>query len=157
MNITESKKALFDALMNIGKDAEERGMEVSVNCFTANRDLECVDENDASAVLIAGEVTITSSENLQKEIVLECALSIEDGEVSEDEILREVTNVRCSMKEVCDTFDQVGNADGTFETIEKEQEIPEEEPKTYDNKQFYIWGSIIAAAALIFTFIMTKL
>lgn len=156
MKITESKIALYEALVSISADAAKRGMKANVRCFTANHDLEEVDENDAGAVLIAGEIRVTSDEKNDKEILLECALSVEDGEVSEDEILREIGNIRSSMKEVCDTFDNVGSAESTFDTIEKEQQLPAEEPKTFDNKQFYIWGSIIAAIALIFTFIMTK-
>lgn len=156
MNITESKNALYEALKNVSEDAISRGMTAEVRCFTANRDLEEVSESDPSAVLIAGEIAITSEEKKEKEILLECALSIEDGEVSGDEILREVNNIRSNMKEVCDTFDKVGSAENTFDTIEKEQELPKEEPKTYDNKQFYIWGSIIAGVALILTFFLTR-
>lgn len=156
MKITESKIALYEALVSISADAAKRGMKAKIRCFTANHDLEEVDENDAGAVLIAGEIRVTSDEKNDKEILLECALSVEDGEVSEDEILREIGNIRSSMKEVCDTFDNVGSAESTFDSIEKEQQLPAEEPKTFDNKQFYIWGSIIAAIALIFTFIMTK-
>ena len=34
------------------------------------------------------------------------------------------------------------------------KELPTEEPKTFDNKQFYIWGSVIAAVALLLTFLI---
>lgn len=156
MNITEAKNALYNALESISEEATSRGMKSEVRCFVADHDLVEVDEISPKATLIAGEIRVTSEEKADKEILLECALSVEDGEVSEDEILREIGNIRSSMKEVCDTFDNVGSAESTFDTIEKEQQLPAEEPKTFDNKQFYIWGSIIAAIALIFTFIMTK-
>ena len=154
MNITEAKNALCEALKNVSEDAINRGMEAEVRCFTANRDLEEVDESDPKAFLIAGEITVTSEEKADKQIVLECALSVEDGEVSSDEILREVNNIRNSMKEVCETFDNVGNAESTFDAIEKDQELPVEEPKTFDNKQFYIWGSVIAGIALLLTLLL---
>ena len=154
MNITESKNALYEVLQNVSEDAINRGMNAEVRCFTANRDLEEVEESDPKVALIAGEITVTSEEKADKQIVLECALSVEDGEVSPDEMLREVNNIRQSMKEVCETFDNVGNAENTFDAIEKEQEIPVEEPKTFDNKQFYIWGSVIAAIALLLTFLI---
>lgn len=152
MNITESKNALYEALKNVSEDAVSRGMKADVRCFVADHDLEEVSEDNPKATLIAGEITITSDEKADKEILLECALSVEDGEVSPEEMLREVNTIRSSMKEICDTFDSVGNAEGTFNSIEKEQEVQIPEPKVFDNKKFYIWGSVIAAAALILVF-----
>ena len=149
MNITESKYALYEALKNVSEDAVARGLTAEVRCFVADHDLTEVEETDPKATLIAGEITLTSDEKADKEILLECALSVEDGVVSPEEMLREVNNIRASMKEICDTFDEVGNAERTFNSIEKEQEVEVPEPKVFDNKKFYIYGSIIGAAALI--------
>ena len=153
MNITEAKSALYNALKNVSEDAASRGMTAEVKCFVADHDLTEVSEDSPKAVLIAGEITVTSDEKKDKEILLECAISVEDGEVANDEILREVNTIRASMKEVCDTFDTVGSAEGTFDSIEKEQEVPMPEEKVFDNKQFYIWGSIAAAAVLLLVLI----
>lgn len=153
MKVTESKNALFEALKNVSEDAINRGMKADVKVFVADRDLNEVSEDSPKAVLIAGEISVTSDEKSDKQILLECALSIEDGEVANDEILREVNTIRGSMKEICETFDNVGNAENTFDSIEKEQTVEMPEPKTFDNKQFYIWGSIAAAAALILVFL----
>ncbi len=153
MKITESKNALYEALKNVSEDAINRGMKAEVKVFVADHDLNEVSEDSPKAVLIAGEISVTSDEKSDKQILLECALSIEDGEVANDEILREVNTIRGSMKEVCDTFDSVGNAENTFDSIEKEQTVEMPEPKVFDNKQFYIWGSIAAAAALILVFL----
>ena len=153
MNITESKNALYEALTNVCKEAESRGMKTEVKCFVADHDLNEVTEDSPKAQLIAGEITVTSDEKEDRAILLECALSVEDGEVSSDEMLREVNNIRTSMKEICATFDEVGGAANTFNSIEKEQEPDIPEPKIFNNKDFYIWGSIIAAAALILTLI----
>ena len=149
MNITESKSALYEALKNISADAESRGMTAEVRCFIADHDLNEVKEDDPKAVLIAGEISLTSNENEEKKILLECALSVEDGEVSSDEMLREVNTIRGSMKEVCDTFDNVGDAEGTFNAIEEEQTPKMPEPKVFDNTQFYIYGGIAIAAVII--------
>lgn len=152
MNVTESKNALYEALKNVSEDAVSRGMTANVRCFVADHDLNEVDEGDPKASLIAGEIRISSDEKADKEILLECALSVENGEVSSDEILREVNTMRGSMKEICDTFDNLGDAKNTFDTIEKEQQPDIPEPKVFDNKQFYIWGSVVAAIALILVF-----
>ena len=153
MKVTESKNALYEALKNVSEDAINLGMKAEVKVFVADHDLNEVSEDSPKAVLIAGEISVTSDEKSDKQILLECALSIEDGEVSNDEILREVNTIRGSMKEVCDTFDSVGSAENTFDSIEKEQTVEMPEPKVFDNKQFYIWGSIAAAAALILVFL----
>ena len=153
MNVTESKNALFEALKNISEEAVSRGMKADVRCFVADHDLNEVDENSPKATLVAGEIAITSDEKADKEILLECAISVEDGEVSSEEILREVNTIRSSMKELCDTFDTLGSAGSTIDSIEKEQTVEMPEPKVFDNKQFYIWGSVIAAAALILVLI----
>lgn len=149
MNITEAKNALYNALESISEEATSRGMKSEVRCFVADHDLVEVDESSPKATLIAGEIRVTSEEKADKEILLECALSVEDGEVSNEEILREVNTMRGSMKEIADTFDSVGSAGGTIESIEKEQEIEMPEPKIFDNKNFYIYGGIAAAAILI--------
>ncbi|MBE6537445.1 MAG: hypothetical protein E7673_05775 [Ruminococcaceae bacterium] len=153
MNITESKNALYEALKNVSEDAVKRGMKAEVRCFVADHDLMEVSEDSPKATLIAGEITVTSDENEDKEILLECALSVEDGEVSSEEMLREVNTIRGSMKEICETFDSVGSAGGTIESIEKEQQVDMPEPKVFDNKNFYIYGGIAAAVVLILVII----
>ena len=154
MNITEAKNALCEALKNVCEDAENRGMKTEVKCFVADHDLNEVSEDSPKAQLISGEITVTSDENQEKAILLECALSVEDGEVSNEEMLREVNTMRQSMKEVCNTFDEVGSAESTFTSIEKEQEVPMPEPKVFNNRDFYIYGSIIAGIALILALIL---
>ena len=153
MNITESKNALYEALKNVCEEAESRGMKTKVRCFVADHDLNEVTEDSPKAQLISGEITVTSDEKDDRAILLECALSVEDGEVSSEEMLREVNTIRTSMKEICATFDEVGGATDTFNSIEKEQTVEVPEQKVFNNKDFYIWGSIIAVAALILTLI----
>lgn len=153
MNITESKNALCEALKNVSEEAVKRGMTAEVNCFVADHDLVEVSEDSPKATLIAGEIRITADEKAEKEILLECALSVEDGEVSPEEMLREVNTMRSSMKEICETFDSVGSAESTIDSIEKEQQVDMPEPKVFNNKDFYIYGGIIAVIAIILTII----
>ena len=153
MNVTEAKNALYEALKNVCEDAESRGMTTAVKCFVADHDLNEVAEDSPKAQLISGEITVTTHEKEDRAILLECALSVEDGEVTAEEMLREVNTMCNSMKEICATFDEVGSAENTFDSIEKEQEVEVPEPKIFNNKDFYIWGSVIAGIALILTLI----
>ena len=137
MNINEAREALALTLTDIAGAAIEKGLTAETKCFIADHDLnELSDERIASAVLIAGEILI-GEEGSEEKLLLECAVSVNDGEVTSEDMLREVNTLRESMKDLCDKLDEKGNAKDAFTAVTPEEEIPEP-PRVYDNKRFYI-------------------
>ena len=137
MNIKEAREALALTLTDIAGAAIEKGLTAETKCFIADHDLnELSDETIASAVLIAGEILI-GEDGSEEKLLLECAVSVNDGEVTSEDMLREVNTLRESMKDLCDKLDEKGNAKDAFTAVTPEEEIPEP-PRVYDNKRFYI-------------------
>lgn len=156
MNVTEAREALALTLTDIAKAAEEKGLSAETKCFIADRDLnELPEDNTSSAVIIAGEILIGANDSEQK-LLLECAVSVNDGEVAPDDMLREVNTLRESMKELCDKLDEKGNAEDAFVAVSPEEEMPEP-PRVYDNKRFYISCGIGALALLTLVLIIGAL
>ena len=149
MRITEASDALLFAMKDIAKGATEKGLKTEIDCYLANRDLERLTEADDSAVrVVAAEMTVSSDETEEK-IVLECALSVEDGEVQADEMLREVNTLRDSMREILEKLDAYGNAKDAFAEICKPEDEEVDNSPKYDNKTFYIAATAIVLAIFI--------
>ena len=135
MKIIESRDALLHAILDVAKSAEEHGLSAEAKCFIADHDLAPLSDGACeSAALIAGEITVSSPETEEK-IVLECALSITEGEVSADEMLREVNTIRDNMREIIEKVHEYGNAKDAFAEMCKTDE-PEDAVQTFDNKNF---------------------
>ena len=147
MKITEAKEALCSALNDIAAMASKFELNVNVSCSTANHDLETVSDDSEDAAIISGEISVGNN-GAEENLIFECALSITDGEVSEEEIAREVSTVRGSMTELCEKLDGGMETSEAFTAVLPEEEAPVQAP-AYDNKKFYIYGSIIAAAIVI--------
>lgn len=148
MKTIESRDALAAALNNIAELATENGLKAETRCFIADHDLIELSEDELSAAaLIAGEITV-SADGTDEKMLLECALSVTDGEVSDDEIISEVGTLRANMKEICSKVSELGNAKDAFEALSPEEPEAKEEPK-YDNKRFYIIASIVAVAVIV--------
>ena len=153
MTIVEAREALRLALEDIAKSATEKQLTADVKCFIADHDLtELAPENFEKAALVAGEILVGAA-NSEEKLMLECALSVTDGEISSDEILREVNTVRESMKELCEKLDESENPSEAFLAVAPEEEIPEP-AHTYDNKRFYIACGIGAAVLIALVLII---
>ena len=156
MNIKEAQEALTLTLEDVAKSAAERGLTATVECFTADRDLNRIsDGNTDAAVIIAGEITVGAPDSEEK-LLLECAVGINNGEVIPEDMLREVDTIRESMKELCETFDEKGNAAEAFAAMLPEEEEPEQ-PRVYDNKRFYIACGIGAVVLIALVLIIGAL
>ncbi len=149
MKINEAYEALSNTFKNIKSEAEEKGITATYKCFTSDRDLIEVDINDDNVSLIAGEFTL-GAEGTEEKIILECAVSITDGEIFDDEVIREITAIRESIRELYAKIDETGSAAAALSDIYKEEEQPQPPAKTYDNKMFYIYGGLaILVVAII--------
>ena len=117
MNIKEAREALALTLTDIAGGAIEKGLTAQTKCFIADHDLnELSDDNIGSAVLIAGEILV-GTEGSEEKLLLECAVCVNDGEVTSEDMLREVNTLRESMKELCEKLDEKGNAEEAFAAV----------------------------------------
>ena len=151
MNIKEAREALALTLTDIAGGAIEKGLTAQTKCFIADHDLnELSDDNIGSAVLIAGEILV-GTEGSEQKLLLECAVCVNDGEVTSEDMLREVNTLRESMKELCEQLDEKGNAEEAFAAVVPEEELPEP-PRVYDNRRFYIAcgvGALVLVALIL--------
>lgn len=148
MNINEAREALTLALNNIAEDAKGKGLDTGVKCFIANHDLcEISNDNSIEASIVAGEITLIST-STEKKMILECAVSVSDGEVSSEELLNEVNSVRNNMKEILDKLNSASDAEEAFSSFEPNEETIPESPR-YNNKNFYIASGVAVAIILL--------
>lgn len=147
MNVKEAKEALIRAAEDLVAQAEEKKLTADYRCFTANVDLEEIDEDSSKVALIALELNLGAAE-CERAVVLECAVSVGDGAVDENEVLNEVAGLKSNVCDVYAKIDEAGSVNAALDAIVAETELPIPEIKTYDNRLFYIIGSIAALVIL---------
>ena len=159
MKTNEAYEALSRTLADIADTAKAKGLIAESKCTVTDRDLVALEnENDYSqlAALIAGEVTV-SAEGAEEKIVLECAVSITDGCVFDDEMVNEIRVLRDNVNALCGKID-AENVKESFEALCKDEAGEEDKPEPVrSNKAFYIGAlcvvGIIALFAIAFAVI----
>lgn len=159
MNINEAYEALSRTLCDITNIATQKGLVAESRCTVTDRDLNALENEgdyESLAALIAGEVTV-SADGCDEKIVLECAVSITDGCVFDDEMINEIRVLRDNVSALCDKID-AENAKESFAAICKEEAGEEDKPEPVrSNKAFYIGAlcvvGIIALFAIAFAVI----
>lgn len=159
MNIKEAYEALSRTLCDIESIATKKGLVAESKCTVTDRDLVKIEdegEYDALAALIAGEVAV-GAEGSEKKILLECAISITDGNVFDDEMINEIRILRENVQQLCEKIDE-SNVKESFAALCKEEAGEEDKPAPVrSNKAFYIGSlcvlGIIALFAIIYAVI----
>ena len=159
MNIKEAYDALSSTLCDIVNIAKEKGLIAESKCTVTDRDLVTLrDEADYEqlAALVCGEVTV-SANGCDEKIVLECAVSINEGSVFSDEMVNEIRILRDNLSALCDKIDEE-NVSESFAALCKEESHEEDKPEPVrSNKAFYIGAlcvvGIIALFAIAFAVI----
>ena len=147
MKVTEAREALIKTIDDAIASLKEKGLEVEKNCFLADRDL-LPTKGEEGASLIVADITVCAPDTDEK-VIMECAVSIEEGEVLNDEIIREITLLRQNIKEITDKIDEVGSAKDAFAILAKEEEPEVADAPVASNKSFYIYAGIAAIVILI--------
>ena len=159
MNVRESREAFLAAVKSIADTALEAGFITEYKCYAADRDLSPVDEDNVSgAAIIAAELSL-GAEGVDEKVLLECAISVMDGECSADEMAEEIALLRNNVKELTDKIAEGANAADTISELFRNQRENEEAPqiKTYNNKSFYITAGIAAAVIVLLLLIINSL
>lgn len=159
MNIKEAYEALERTLCDIASLAKAKGLSAESKCTVTDRELVPVENEsdyDSLAALIAGEITV-SAEGLDEKMLLECAVSITDGSVFDDEMVNEIRILRENMQTLCDGVDE-GNVTESFALLCKEEAGEEDKPEPVrSNKSFYIGAlctlGVLALIAIIYAVI----
>ena len=151
MNVIEAKSAFLRTCEALCDEAREKGFIASFKCLATDRDLREVEIESESAAVLSAELTIEKDES-QRAIVLECAVAVDGGEVSEDEMLREIGSFKANVKDYYEKIENAG-VEGALDEVASETEEKKPEEKVYDNKMFYIVGTAIGVAALVLVFL----
>ncbi len=158
MNVNESCEAFLAALGDIANAAKEAGFTAEYKCYAADRDLSEINAaNSENAAIVAAELSL-SVEGVEEKVLLECAVSVIDGECTSEEIADEVSLLRQNVKELTDKAEAIGAAEAVAELFreQKENEKPDE-PKVFDNRSFYIGAGILAAVIVIVLLVINSL
>ena len=152
MNIKEAYEALSRTLGDITNIATKKGLIAESKCTVTDRDLIALtDEADYEqlAALISAEVTV-SADGCDEKILLECAVSISNGSVFNDEMINEIRILRDNLSALCDKVDEE-NVSESFAALCKEEAGEEDKPEPVrSNKAFYIGALCVVGIIALF-------
>ena len=158
MKIIEAKEALERAVEDIAGEAKAAGFTVSVRSKYADVDFGEYDEYCDEAKIIFAELTV-GLEGARDGMVYETAISITEGECSDDEMASEIGTMRSSVREliakVAEATDKIAAFNDELDLTDNDGEVVSEPVR--DNKKFYIVASIIGGAALIIAAIIAAI
>ena len=158
MKIIEAKEALERAVEDIAGEAKAAGFTVSVRSKYADVDFGEYDEYCDEAKIIFAELTV-GLEGARDGMVYETAISITEGECSDDEMASEIGAMRSSVREL---IAKIAEADDKLAVFNEELDLTDNDGDVVsepvrDNKKFYIVASIIGGAALIIAAIIAAI
>jgi hypothetical protein len=82
------------------------------------------------------------------ELAMEAAVAIENGEILNDEIAREASTLRESVKEILEAL-EVHSVKDAFDAVIPHDDEDEPESPAFDNKMYYIIGGIAILLIII--------
>ena len=147
MNAVEAKEAFIKTVEDITSEITKRGLNVNIDCYFSDRELEKIEESDIDKASVLSAVILVNGEG-EEALVFEHAIAIDKGEVLNDEIIREATKLRESVRELCEKLDSGMSASDSITSMDIEEDEPER-PASFNNVPFYIGGGIVVAVILI--------
>lgn len=153
MKAIEAKEALVSTLENISDIITEAGLSAQVRCGFTDLDFDAVDESvPEGARVLFGDILV-SAPGVKRQMVLECAVGIDEGEVTGDELLREIGEIRAAAKELAEMARSADRLADVFEEDGSQGEADEVESSERDDtkgKIFATVGLLLVAAAILF-------
>ena len=155
MNMTEGKDALVSTAKGILDKLTKYDFSYNINCYFSGLDLSSFGEDATDAAnLIVLEAEITHPATDEK-IILEGAVAIDEGQVLNDEIIREADKLKKSVQDILSALEETSDIKAAVLSLMPKEEKPEPRP-SFDNKAYYIGGIIIAAIITFVLIIMNK-
>jgi hypothetical protein len=148
MNVNEAKEAFIKTVDSIIDPLLDKGLVVDTRYFFSDRDLiEIPDADACNAAVLAAEIRIVDMES-HAELAMEAAVAIENGEILNDEIAREASTLRESVKEILEAL-EVHSVKDAFDAVIPHDDEDEPERPAFDNKMYYIIGGIAILLIII--------
>lgn len=132
MNSRVAIEALSATLLDIAKILEDAGLETKTKCAFSDIELAEASEDSPRATGLWGEIIFSLGENAG---VLECAVSVYEGEVSDEEMLSEITSLRAEAKRIAELAHSVGK-DKLFEALDAPDEPDKDDAEGFDEAKF---------------------
>ncbi len=124
MNAKQAREALLPTLEDIARVLTDVGL--CAKARVSFSDVDMLDHEDMmqNSALLYGEILFSANEN--ESVALECAVSVKDGEVADEEFLSEISALRTEAKRIAEIAKTVG-ADALFDELERQSE--DDEPR----------------------------
>ena len=148
MKPIEAKEAFLRTIEEITEEITKRELYVSIDCYFSDRELERIDDDNADKASVLSAVITVSHAGVDDSLVFEHAIAIDDGDVLNDEIIKEATKLRENVKELCEKLDSGMGAKDTISSMDIEEEEVER-PAPLDNKLYYIGGAIAVIVIIL--------
>lgn len=156
MTVTEAMQAFTRTVDSIVDPLTERGLLIDKKFYYADRELnEITTDRCGEATVIAAEVRIVEQES-HAEMMFEAAVAIDDGEVLNDEIVREATTMRANVKELIEALDTNENAAEAFSSLIPTDDEEPVKPVQHNNVPYYIGGAVIVVLILLAALLFGK-
>ncbi len=121
----DAYSALGPTLTDIADILKKSGLETTTKCSFSDVDLSDHEVLEHTSALMYGEITFSHG---NVAAALECAVSVIEGEVADDELLSEIASLRAEARRIGEIASRVG-ADKLFDALESEEESDEAENK----------------------------
>lgn len=131
MNSRVAIEALSATLLDIAKILEDAGLETKTKCAFSDIELAEANEDSPRATGLWGEIIFSLGENAA---ALECAVSVYEGEVSDEEMLSEITSLRTEAKRIAELARTVGK-DKLFEALDA-PDADGDDAESFDEAKF---------------------
>ena len=131
MNARSAIEALSPTLLDIAKILDEAGLDTKTKCAFSDIELADQSEDSPRATGLWGEIIFSLGDNAA---ALECAVSVYEGEVSDEEMLSEIASLRAEAKRIAELCQAVGR-DKLFEALDAPDGDGEDESE-FDEKKF---------------------
>ena len=156
MTVTEAMQAFTKTVESIVQPLTDRGLAVDKRFYYANRELnEIGSDRCAEAAVIAAEVRVVDTES-HAEIMFEAAVAIEDGDVLNDEIVREATTMRANVKELIEALETSENTTEAFSSLIPVEDEEPVKPVQHNNVPYYIGGAVVVVLILLAALLFGK-
>ena len=88
--------------------------------------------------------------------MFEAAVAIEDGDVLNDEIVREATTMRANVKELIEALETSENTTEAFSSLIPVEDEEPVKPVQHNNVPYYIGGAVVVVLILLAALLFGK-
>ncbi len=136
MKAHEAYEALEATLIDIAEILKNVGLKTETRCRFSGVDFDEHEAFGEGVAILFGEIFFFP-EGTQERAALECAVGIDDGEVTNEELLREVSDLRAEAKRIASLITEDTRAEDIFKLLEESESEKDDEDTEFDNGPEY--------------------